>query len=342
MPAAEAGAAGRGRDHRAGLDEDVEEALAHRLAVDALRRRDDDQPGSPGWTCGRAGSRPSGGGRSSSRSSSCRCTPGRFSSRSLPRPERRCPGGAGARRGARAPTGRSQLLRECRVGVGGQVAGDSPLDAARSRPSEVRRRLCRRPGTGRSRRPPRPPCSRRRGARRPTAPAPPSPTNSSTAFVAPPTPISPITARIRSLPADEPLLLAGELDADCPTAPPARTPRARGSAAMSVEPRPVPKAPSAPYVQVCESPPAITVARAESSPPRRAACARSRRGPGRRTSPPARSTTPSGAAGAPPSARPSPGAKWSATITTLRGSKTRSTPIFSSAGTRPGRRRRSP
>jgi TRAP transporter TAXI family solute receptor len=29
-------------------------------------------------------------------------------------------------------------------------------------------------------------------------------------------------------------------------------------AAMSVEPRPVPKAPSAPYVQVCESPPAIT------------------------------------------------------------------------------------
>ena len=28
--------------------------------------------------------------------------------------------------------------------------------------------------------------------------------------------------------------------------------------AMSVEPRPVPNAPSAPYVQVCESPPAIT------------------------------------------------------------------------------------
>ena len=28
---------------------------------------------------------------------------------------------------------------------------------------------------------------------------------------------------------------------------------------MSVEPRPVPNAPSAPYVQVCESPPAITV-----------------------------------------------------------------------------------
>ena len=27
---------------------------------------------------------------------------------------------------------------------------------------------------------------------------------------------------------------------------------------MSVEPRPVPNAPSAPYVQVCESPPAIT------------------------------------------------------------------------------------
>ncbi|HKI93268.1 MAG TPA: hypothetical protein VJ986_13280 [Gaiellaceae bacterium] len=28
--------------------------------------------------------------------------------------------------------------------------------------------------------------------------------------------------------------------------------------AMSVEPRPVPNAPSAPYVHVCESPPAIT------------------------------------------------------------------------------------
>ena len=27
---------------------------------------------------------------------------------------------------------------------------------------------------------------------------------------------------------------------------------------MSVEPRPVPNAPSAPYVHVCESPPAIT------------------------------------------------------------------------------------
>ena len=35
------------------------------------------------------------------------------------------------------------------------------------------------------------------------------------------------------------------------------SPKAR-QYAMSVEPSPVPKAPSAPYVQVCESPPATT------------------------------------------------------------------------------------
>ena len=42
--AAEAGAAGRRRDDRAGLDEHVEQALGERLPVDPLRRRDDDHP----------------------------------------------------------------------------------------------------------------------------------------------------------------------------------------------------------------------------------------------------------------------------------------------------------
>ena len=86
----------------------------------------------------------------------------------------------------------------------------------------------------------------------------PSPTNSSTAFVAPPTPISPITARIRSFPVTNgcfsPVNSTRIVDGTaCQNSPSAR------QAAMSVEPRPVPKAPSAPYVQVCESPPAITV-----------------------------------------------------------------------------------
>ena len=77
-------------------------------------------------------------------------------------------------------------------------------------------------------------------------------------FVAPPTPISPITARIRSFPVTNgcfsPVNSTRIVDGTaCQNSPSAR------QAAMSVDPRPVPKAPSAPYVQVCESPPAITV-----------------------------------------------------------------------------------
>ena len=73
----------------------------------------------------------------------------------------------------------------------------------------------------------------------------PGPTNSSTAFVPPPTPISPITARITSFPVTK---LAGRPASStwivsgtaCQNEPSAR------HEAMSVEPRPVPNAPSAP------------------------------------------------------------------------------------------------
>ena len=73
----------------------------------------------------------------------------------------------------------------------------------------------------------------------------------------PPTPIRSSTARITSLPVT-----------NAASAPSSSTRIVSGTAcqnepsarheAMSVEPRPVPNAPSAPYVHVCESPPAIT------------------------------------------------------------------------------------
>ena len=85
----------------------------------------------------------------------------------------------------------------------------------------------------------------------------PGPTNSSTAFVPPPTPISPMTARITSFPVtNAPVLPVSSTwivsGTACQNDPSAR------HDAMSVEPSPVPNAPRAPYVQVCESPPAIT------------------------------------------------------------------------------------
>ena len=73
----------------------------------------------------------------------------------------------------------------------------------------------------------------------------PSPTNSSTALVAPATPICAITARIRSLPetksgfspSKRTRIVAGT---GCQNSPWAR------AAAMSVDPSPLPNAPSAP------------------------------------------------------------------------------------------------
>ena len=76
-------------------------------------------------------------------------------------------------------------------------------------------------------------------------------------FVPPATPISAITARIRSLPVTKRRFSPVNSTLIVPGTACQKLPEAR-HAAMSVEPSPVPNAPSAPYVQVCESPPAIT------------------------------------------------------------------------------------
>ena len=73
----------------------------------------------------------------------------------------------------------------------------------------------------------------------------PGPTNSSTAFVPPPTPISPMTDRITSLPVTKlPVRPSSVIwivsGTACQNEPSAR------HEAMSVEPSPVPNAPSAP------------------------------------------------------------------------------------------------
>jgi hypothetical protein len=76
-------------------------------------------------------------------------------------------------------------------------------------------------------------------------------------FVPPATPIRAITARIRSLPVTNRCFLPVNSTRIVPGTACQKVPEAR-QAAMSVDPSPVPNAPSAPYVQVCESPPAIT------------------------------------------------------------------------------------
>ena len=213
--------------------------------------------GSRDGSCGRAGSRPPGGGRSSSRSSSCRCTPGRSSFRSLPRPERRCPARCGSATRGRAPTGRSRAsARRPRRGRRPARRRRS-LDAC-AHGHRDRRRPCRRreqaglgAGLDRHVRDGEALVDRERLARRRRR-------TRARRSCAPPTPISPMTARIRSLPVTNrrfsPVNSTRIVDGTaCQNSPSAR------QAAMSVDPRPVPKAPRAPYVQVCESPPAITV-----------------------------------------------------------------------------------
>jgi hypothetical protein len=73
----------------------------------------------------------------------------------------------------------------------------------------------------------------------------PSPTNSSAQLVAPPTPISAITARMRSLPVTNGCFSPLNSTRIVPGTACQNSPRAR-QAAMSVEPRPVPNAPRAP------------------------------------------------------------------------------------------------
>ena len=86
--------------------------------VDALRRRHDDRAAARVDASARGAPRPPGGGRSSSRSRSCRCRPGRSSCPAPRRPARRCPAGGGARRAARRPeTSIREPLRELGVGV---------------------------------------------------------------------------------------------------------------------------------------------------------------------------------------------------------------------------------
>ena len=85
----------------------------------------------------------------------------------------------------------------------------------------------------------------------------PSPVNSIDLYSAPSTPIMPIICKITSfplthffgLPVSTNLIADGTLNQALPVAMPA---------AISVEPTPVENAPSAPYVQVCESAPIIT------------------------------------------------------------------------------------
>ena len=203
--AAEAGAAGRGRDARAGLDEDIEQALAHRLAgrcagsperrspavgVDAAAAQDLRRLAEVGHRPVRAVAdvRP-GRSRVPVASATGTTLPGKCGS---------------ATRGSSAAEVDRERLCERRVGVGGQLAGDVPGHGSRGHRDS--RRPCRRAGTVRSPRRPRPPCSRRPGARRPTAPAPPRRRTRAPRSCAPPTPISPMTARIRSFPVTNALL----------------------------------------------------------------------------------------------------------------------------------------
>ena len=223
-----------------------------RLAPDRLRRRDDDHPRPRVDTAAARESTPPAGGRSSSRSRSCRCRPGRPEPGRPPTPASRCRAGAAAQRAARAPTGRSRdaagrsasasersavhgapcttlEVRRHRL-VGGEDAGlRAGLDrhVRDGEPLVDRERLRARDRRTRARRSSR---RRRRSA--------------------------PMTARITSLPVTKrpgrPVsstrIVSGTA---CQNEPSAR------HEAMSVEPSPVPNAPRAPYVQVWESPPAI-------------------------------------------------------------------------------------
>ena len=169
-----------------------------RLPVDPLRRRDDDRAASRG--CTRAAAQDLG------RLAQVGHRPVRavadvdlvdLAARPPRRAGRRCPGECGsATSGAQRVEVDPQTSAANSASASDALGRPGPLGAA----VEVRRRSSRRPGRGPSRRRPRRPCSRRRAARRSLSAAAPSPTNSSTVFVPPATPISAITARIRSLP----------------------------------------------------------------------------------------------------------------------------------------------
>ena len=310
-----------------------------RLAVDRTESPGRRSARQSAWTCGRAGSRPSGAGRSSSRSSSCRCTPGRSSFRLLPRPERRCPGRCGsATRGSNADRSISSVCAST-----ASVSERSGRPWPRLDPA-VRgtRRSSRRRGTGRSPRPPRPPCSRRRGARRPRARPRRRRRTRATAFVAPPTPISPITARIRSLPVTNgrfsPVkstrIVAGHRLPELPE---------REAGADVGRPEAGRRRRPAPRTCRCASRRRRPPTPARSSPPRRGACARSRHGPGRRTSTPCPLDHSFSRRWSSAERASFAGMKWSATITTFAGSKTLlDAPSAPSPGRRRAARRRSP
>ena len=226
---------------------------AQRLAVDALGRRHDDQRGSRGGRGGRAASRRPGAGRSSCRSRSCRCRPGRSCVPTASSIGTTLPGRCGRATSGRAPARSiSPRLRELGVRIGA-LGRPGALGAA----LEVRRRSSRRPGRCRSPRPPRPPCSRPPAARRSTAPPRPRRRTRARSSSPPPTPISPMTARIRSLPAtngrfspvNSTWIVAGTA---CQNSPKREAGGDVGRAEAGAE-----RAERA-VVHVCESPPAIT------------------------------------------------------------------------------------
>ena len=273
----------------------------------------------------RAGPRPPGGGRSSSRSSSCRCTPGRSRVPAASATGTTFPGRCGI--ATSGPSDERSIRSSARTPRPGSDALGRPRPVGAA--LEVGARSSRRPGTGPSPRP---------ASTAMFATASRSSIESASAPVA-----DELERRVRrrrrrrsrrsprgSRPCrlTKRALLAGELDADrrrhrLPELAEGEAGRDVGRAEAASRTRRARRS-----VHVCESPPATT-GRGRSSPPRRAACARSRRAPGRRTSRPAprdhsfsrRCSSAERASFA--------GMKWSATITTFAGSKTSATPIFS-------------
>ena len=185
--AAEAGAARRRRDHRARLDEHVEQALVRRLALDRLRRRNDDRARARD---GRVRPRRIDGGLPQVGHRAVRAV----ADVDLVDRRRRRPPTTGVdvarqvrQRDERLERRQVDLEPSARNAASGSERSAVHADARAA--VEIRRRPSRRPGRCPSPSPPRPPCSRPRAARRPRAPPRPRRRTRAPRSSPPPTPI---------------------------------------------------------------------------------------------------------------------------------------------------------